>query len=89
MLYMCIWRINRIGEVMTLEEALSRPTISVPDAGAVFFALKRNASYDAAKKGDIPTVDVGGRKLAIVSAIAAKLGLATNFGGSGAKEARG
>ena len=74
---------------MTLDEALSRPTIPVPDAGSIFFGIGRNASYDAAKKGDIPTVEIGGRKMAIVSAIAAKLGLATNFGGPGAKEARG
>lgn len=65
---------------MTLEEALSRPTIPVPDAGKLFFGIGRNAAYDAARKGDIPTVDIGGRKMAVVSAIAAKLGLPTNIG---------
>ncbi|WP_042777829.1 hypothetical protein [Sinorhizobium fredii] len=65
---------------MTLEEALSRPTISIPDAGAVFYNLGRNASYDAAKRGDIPTVEIGGKKLAIVSAIARNLGLQFKLG---------
>lgn len=65
---------------MTLDEALSRPTISVPDAGRLFYGLARNASYDAARRGDIPTVEIGGRKLAVVSAIAEKLGLRSTAG---------
>ena len=66
---------------MTLDEALSRPTISVPDAGAVFYGgLGRNGSYEAARRGDIPTITVGGRKLAVVAEIAKQLGLQTKFG---------
>ncbi|HEV7415059.1 MAG TPA: DNA-binding protein [Tianweitania sediminis] len=65
---------------MTLDEVLSRATVPVPVAGAVFYGLGRNASYDAAKAGDIPTVQIGGKKVAIVSAIASKLGLQTKFG---------
>lgn len=65
---------------MTLEEALSRPTIPIPEAGAVFFGLARGGSYEAARKGDIPTIEIGGRKLAVVAAIAARLGLETKFG---------
>ena len=34
-------------------------TISVPDAGRIYFGLGRNASYDAAKRGDIPIIKVG------------------------------
>jgi len=34
-------------------------TISVPDAGARYFGLSRNASYDAAKRGEIPTIRIG------------------------------
>jgi hypothetical protein len=34
-------------------------TITVPDAGRIYFGLGRNASYDAAKRGDIPTIKVG------------------------------
>jgi hypothetical protein len=34
-------------------------TLSVPAAGRIYFALGRNGSYDAAKRGDIPTIRVG------------------------------
>jgi hypothetical protein len=36
-------------------------TISVPHAGKVYFGLGRNASYNAAKRGEIPTIKIGGR----------------------------
>ncbi|NVP55988.1 DNA-binding protein [Mycoplana rhizolycopersici] len=65
---------------MTLEEALSRPTIPVPDAGKLFFGIGRNTSYAAAKRGDFQTIEVGGRLMVPVAPLAAKLGLRTNFG---------
>lgn len=65
---------------MTLEEALSKPTITVPDAGALFFGLARNGAYAAAKQGDIPTIKVGGRIMVPVAQLAAKLGLQTTIG---------
>lgn len=65
---------------MTLDEALSRPTISVPDAGRLFFGLARNASYDAAKAGDFQTIKVGGRIVVPVVPLAEKLGLKTTIG---------
>jgi hypothetical protein len=34
-------------------------TLTVPDAGRIYYGLGRNASYDAAKRGDIPTIKVG------------------------------
>lgn len=65
---------------MTIDEALSRPTISVPDAGRLFFGLARNASYDAAKAGDFPTIRVGGHIVVPVVPIAERLGLKTTIG---------
>lgn len=65
---------------MTIDEALSRPTISVPDAGKLFFGLARNAAYDAAKSGDIPTIKIGGRIMVPVVPLAEKLGLRANIG---------
>ncbi|PRD40666.1 DNA-binding protein [Phyllobacterium phragmitis] len=65
---------------MTLEEALSRPTISVPDAGRLFFGLARNSAYNAAKSGEIPTIEIGGRIMVPVAPLAEKLGLKTAFG---------
>jgi hypothetical protein len=34
-------------------------TVTVPDAGRQYFGLSRNASYAAAKRGDIPTIKIG------------------------------
>lgn len=34
-------------------------TMSVPEAGRLYFALSRNASYDAVKRGEIPAVKIG------------------------------
>lgn len=65
---------------MTLDEALSRPTIPVPVAGKLFFGISRNAAYEAARSGEIPTIKIGGRVVAIVAPLAERLGLRTNFG---------
>jgi hypothetical protein len=37
----------------------SPKTITVPEAGKVYFDLSRNAAYAAAKRGDIPTIKIG------------------------------
>jgi excisionase family DNA binding protein len=37
-----------------------RLVYTVPEAGALL-GLNRNASYDAAKRGDIPTIRIGNR----------------------------
>lgn len=34
-------------------------TLSIPDAGRIYYGLSRNGSYDAAERGDIPYVMVG------------------------------
>ena len=34
-------------------------TISVPEAGRRYFGLSRNAAYDAAARGQIPTIRMG------------------------------
>lgn len=58
-----------------LQSLLSGPTADVPDVGRVCFGLSRNASYDAAKRGDIPTIKVG-RLLKVPTAVLRKkLGL--------------
>lgn len=67
---------------MTVDEALRQPTISVTDAGKLFFGLARNAAYSAAKRGDIPTVKIGGRIMVPVVPLAAKLGLTARVGGA-------
>jgi hypothetical protein len=34
-------------------------TISVPEAGKKYFGLSRNGAYDAAARGDLPTIRIG------------------------------
>jgi hypothetical protein len=36
-------------------------TISVPEAGRQYFSLAKNASYEAAARGEIPVIRIGGR----------------------------
>jgi hypothetical protein len=51
----------------------SPKTISVPEAGARYYDLSRNASYDAAKRGEIPTIKVGRLLRVPVAAMERKL----------------
>jgi hypothetical protein len=44
-------------------------TLSVPEAGRIYFDLGMNASYEAAKRGEIPTIKIGGKYRAVVPAI--------------------
>lgn len=49
-------------------------TISVPEAGRRYFGLSRNGSYEAAKRGEIPTIKIG-RKLRVpIAALQRMLG---------------
>lgn len=59
-----------------LRELLSKPTAAIPDVGRVAFGVGRNASYAAAAKGDIETIQVGGQKRVPTSWVKRKLGLA-------------
>ena len=43
---------------MTDEAEDKRLVLEVPEAGAML-GLSRNASYEAAKRGDIPTIRIG------------------------------
>jgi hypothetical protein len=58
-----------------LQRLLSKPVASVPDAGRVAFGLGRNASYDAANRGEIETIEFGKRKMVPTSWIKKKLKL--------------
>jgi hypothetical protein len=51
-------------------------TISIPQAGRVYFGLGRAGSYAAAKRGDIPTVPVGNRYRVPVRAMDRKIEIA-------------
>jgi hypothetical protein len=42
-----------------IEQLLSKPTITVPEAGQII-GLSRNHAYAAAGRGEIPTIRFGG-----------------------------
>jgi hypothetical protein len=44
-------------------------TLPVPEAGRKYFNLGRNASYEAAKRGDIPTIKIGRKISAVIPAL--------------------
>ena len=48
-------------------------TISVPEAGKIYYGLSRNGSYAAAARGEIPTIRVGRLKRVPVRAMEARL----------------
>jgi excisionase family DNA binding protein len=48
-------------------------TMSVPEAGAHYYGLSRNGSYDAAKRGDIPTIKVGRLRRVPIAAMERRL----------------
>lgn len=44
-------------------------TISVPEAGKLYFELGRDGSYEAAKRGEIPVIRLGRRLRVPVAAL--------------------
>src|SRR5262245_41080352 len=48
-------------------------TMPVPDAGKKYYDLCRTASYQAAAKGQIPTIRIGGKLLALPRVIERQL----------------
>lgn len=58
---------------MTKAEKKDEKTISVPEAGKLYYGLSRNGSYDAAERGDIPTIQVGRLLRVPVAAMERKL----------------
>lgn len=51
-------------------------TLTVPEAGRAYFGLGRNASYDAARRGEIPTIRIGRLLRVPIAAMEARLTLA-------------
>jgi predicted DNA-binding transcriptional regulator AlpA len=57
-----------------LPDPREEPTISVPDAGAIL-GLSRPSAYEAAKRGDIPTISIGRRLVVPTAKLLDMLGL--------------
>lgn len=60
---------------MTLE---AEKTISVPEAGKRYFGLCRGTSYEAARRGEIPTIKIGRRIRVPVRALERMLDASSN-----------
>jgi hypothetical protein len=58
-----------------LRKLLSQPTASIPDVGRICYGLSRNGSYEAARRGEIPTIPIGRLLKVPTAAVRAKLGL--------------
>jgi hypothetical protein len=52
-------------------------TLTVPEAGRAYFGLGRNAAYDAARRGDIPSIRIGRLLRVPIAAMEARLVLET------------
>lgn len=57
-----------------LLELLSKPTLSIEEAGKVL-GLGRGGAYEAARRGDIPTISFGARKRVPTARIITMLGV--------------
>jgi hypothetical protein len=57
-----------------LKEILDKPTASIPETGQAF-GIGRNAAYEAANRGDIPTIDICKKRRVPTTWIKNKLGL--------------
>jgi hypothetical protein len=47
------------GEIQVEQTAKMPKTISVPEAGKIYYGLSKNGSYEAARRGDIETIRIG------------------------------
>lgn len=54
---------------------LERPWLPVPEAGHLLAGLGRSASYEAAARGDLPTLSIGRKRVVPTMAILRLLGL--------------
>ena len=55
--------------VKTLDKPANLPVTTVPEAGRTFFGIGRSASYDAARRGEIPTIKMGRKLLGPIAAV--------------------
>ena len=53
----------------TVPDPGDTPWVTVPEGGFLLAGLGRSASYDAARRGDLPVLRVGGRLVVPVAAL--------------------
>jgi hypothetical protein len=55
------WYNHRRSTIVCATMPDETKTLDVPVAGKRYFGLSRNASYAAAKRGELPVIKIGGR----------------------------
>lgn len=70
-----------------LPDPVRRPTLTVPEAGRIL-GLSRDAAYQAAARGQIPTLRIGRRLLVPTARLLAMLGIGTAAAGSVTADAK-
>ena len=61
-----------LPDPLTVDELRRRPTITIPEAAA-FLGISADLAYDAARRGELPCVALGRRRLVISSRLIALL----------------
>lgn len=54
---------------MNFQKPDKPPVMTVPETGKVYFGIGRSASYEAARRGEIPTIRLGRKLLVSIAAI--------------------
>jgi Helix-turn-helix domain len=62
-----------------VEDDTPKKTLSVPEAGKRYFDLGRNASYEAARRGELPVIKIGSRLRVPIVALERMLAEAGNY----------
>jgi hypothetical protein len=60
------------GVIQKVENKVPK-TLSVPEAGKLYFDLGKNASYEAARRGELPVIKIGSRLRVPIVALERKL----------------
>ena len=63
----------RVSESPERDEVTPPKTLSIPEAGHLYFGLSKNGSYDAAERGEIPFIQVGRLKRVSVAKMEAMM----------------
>ncbi len=58
-----------------IPRAEDEPTMRIPRAGKAAYGLERSQAYEAAKRGDLPTIEINGRRVVPTALLRRQLGL--------------
>ena len=56
-------------EIQVDNDGNTKRTLSVPEAGKLYFNLSRNGSYEAARRGELPVIEILNRLRVPVAAL--------------------